>query len=147
MHWVSKKSADAMFWEPPCFPTHAINKTRLLDYLINGLMNRHKNWYDAMPHITKPLKFRLDRLTLTPVRVFREKLQQDRQTHTETDRHKDRHRRIVQNHFSRRFEGSTSQIRSYLEVDFLHNAMGHGSNTSSVCKLNLFMTSNKTHQF
>jgi len=39
-------------------------------------------------------------------------------------------RRIVQNHFSRRFEGFTSQIRSYLVVDFLHDAnpsMGHGS--------------------
>ena len=40
----------------------------------------------------------------------------DRHTHTHT------HRRIVQNHFSRRFGGCTSQIRSYLEVDFLHDA-------------------------
>ena len=32
------------------------------------------------------------------------------------------HRRIVQNHFSRRFGGCTSQIRSYLEVDFWHDA-------------------------
>jgi len=32
------------------------------------------------------------------------------------------HRRIVQNHFSRRFESCTSQIRSYLVVDFLHDA-------------------------
>jgi len=32
------------------------------------------------------------------------------------------HRRIVQNHFSGRFGGCTSQIRSYLEVDFLHDA-------------------------
>jgi len=31
-------------------------------------------------------------------------------------------RRIVQNHFSRRFEGCTSQIRSYLEVYFLRDA-------------------------
>ena len=46
----------------------------------------------------------------------REKRQQDGQT----DRHT--HRRIVQNHFSRRFGGCTSQIRSYLEVDFLHDA-------------------------
>jgi len=35
------------------------------------------------------------------------------------------HRRIVKNHLPRRFEGCTSQIRSYLEVDFLHD-----SNTS-----------------
>ena len=42
----------------------------------------------------------------------REKRQQDRQTD----------RRIVQNYFSRRFEGCTSQIWSYLEVDFLHDA-------------------------
>jgi len=42
----------------------------------------------------------------------REKRQQDRHTHTD----------IVQNHFSRRFEGCTSQIRSYLKLDFLHDA-------------------------
>ena len=66
----------------------------------------------------------------------REKQQQDGQTDRPI------HRRIVENHFSRRFEGCTSQIRSYLEVDFLHDAnasfdmevkwleetvMGHGS--------------------
>ena len=51
-----------------------------------------------------------------------EKRQQDRRS--DTDRYIDRqtHRRIVQNHFSRRFDGCTSQIRSYLEVDFLHDA-------------------------
>jgi len=42
----------------------------------------------------------------------REKRQKDRQTH----------RRVVQNHFSRRFEGCTSQIRSYLKLNFLHDA-------------------------
>jgi len=42
----------------------------------------------------------------------REKRQQDGRTD----------RRIVQNHFYRRFEGFISQIRSYLEVDFLHDA-------------------------
>ena len=31
-------------------------------------------------------------------------------------------RRIVQNHFFRRFQDCTSQIRSHLEVDFLHDA-------------------------
>jgi len=45
----------------------------------------------------------------------REKRQQNRQTDRQT------HRWIVQNHFFRRFEGYTSQIR-YLEVDFLHDA-------------------------
>jgi len=45
----------------------------------------------------------------------REKRQQDRQTDRQT------HKRIVQNHFSRRFEGCTSQIRSYLEVNILHD--------------------------
>jgi len=54
----------------------------------------------------------------------REKRQEDRYV---------RHRQIVQDHFSRRLEGCTSQIRSNLEVDFLHYAntsMGHGSNTN-----------------
>ena len=44
----------------------------------------------------------------------------DKQTDGQTDRQTDR--RIVQNHFSRRFGGCTFQIRSYLEVDFLHDA-------------------------
>jgi len=54
----------------------------------------------------------------------REKRQQDRRSDRWTDRRTDRqtHRRIVQNLFPRRFEGCTSQIRSYLEVDFLHDA-------------------------
>ena len=59
-----------------------------------------------------PLKFQLRRLTLTPVRVRGK-------SDSKTDRQADR--RIVQNPFSRRFEGCTSQIRSYLEVDFLHD--------------------------
>jgi len=48
-------------------------------------------------------------------------------------RQQETHRRIVQKHFSRRFEGCTS--RSYLGEDFVHDAntsMGHGSNTSRV---------------
>ena len=52
--------------------------------------------------------------------------QTDRQTDGRTDKQTDTDRRtlrrIVQNHFSRRFEGCTSQIRSYLEVVFLHDA-------------------------
>jgi len=60
-----------------------------------------------------PLKFLLDRLNLTPVRARgKSDSKTDRQTH----------RRIVQNHFSRRFGGCTTQIRFYLEVDFLHDA-------------------------
>jgi len=54
----------------------------------------------------------------------RKKLQQDRHTHRDTDG-------LSKTLFSRRFEGCTSQIRSYVEVDFLHDAksMGHGSKT------------------
>ena len=68
-----------------------------------------------------PLKFQLDRLNLTPVRA---RGKSDSKTDRRPDRHTDRqtHRRIVQNHFSRRFGGCTSQIWSYLEVDFLHDA-------------------------
>jgi len=46
----------------------------------------------------------------------REKRQQDGRTERQT------HRRIVQNQFPRRFEGCAFQIRSYLEVVFLHDA-------------------------
>jgi len=72
-----------------------------------------------------PLKFQLDRLNLTPVRA---RGKSDSKTDGQTDRRPDRqtdrqtHRRIVQNHFSRRFGGCTSQIRSNLEVDSLHDA-------------------------
>ena len=68
-----------------------------------------------------PLKFQLDRLNLTPVRA---RGKSDSKTDGQTDGQTDRqtHRRIVQNHFSRRFGGCTSQIRSNLEVDFLHDA-------------------------
>jgi len=43
---------------------------------------------------------------------LRKRIQQDRQTH----------RRVVQNHFSPRFEGGTFQIRPYLKLDFLRDA-------------------------
>jgi len=74
-----------------------------------------------MPHVTE----HTPKVSTRSVKPYacessREKRQQDRQTARQTDRHT--HRRIVQNHFSRRFEGCTSQIRSYLEVDFLHDA-------------------------
>ena len=66
-----------------------------------------------MPHVSEHTPKVSTRLVNPYARESsREKRQQDRQTH----------RRIVQNHFSRRFEGCTSQIRSYLEVDFLHDA-------------------------
>ena len=64
-----------------------------------------------------PLKFQLDRLNLTPVRA---RGKSNSKTDGQTDRQT--HRRIVENHFSRRFMGCTSQIRSYLVVDFLHDA-------------------------
>jgi len=64
-----------------------------------------------MPHVTEhTLKVSTRSVKPHACESSREKRQQDRQTH----------RRIVQNHFSRRFEGCTSRIRSYLKVDFLH---------------------------
>jgi len=72
-----------------------------------------------------PLKFQLDRLTLTPVRLRGK-------SDSKTDK---THRRIVYNYFFQRFGGFTCQIGSYLEVDFLHDAntsMGHGSKMVSV---------------
>ena len=74
-----------------------------------------------MPHVTEHTSKVLTRSVKPYARESsREKRQQDRRTDRQTDTHT--HRRIVQNHFSRRFEGCTSQIRSYLEVDFLHDA-------------------------
>ena len=74
-----------------------------------------------MPHVTE----HTPKVSARSVKPYacessREKRQQDRQTARQTDRQT--HRRIVQNQFSRRFRGCTSQIRSYLEVDFLHDA-------------------------
>jgi len=74
-----------------------------------------------MPHVTE----RTPKVSTGSVKPYacessREKRQQDRRSDRQTDRQT--HRRIVQNHFSRRFEGCTLQIRSYLEVDFLHDA-------------------------
>jgi len=70
-----------------------------------------------MPHVTE----HTPKVSTRSVKPYacessREKRQQDRRSDRQTDR------RIVQNHFSRRFEGSTSQIRSFLEVDVLHDA-------------------------
>ena len=70
-----------------------------------------------MPHVTE----HTPKVSSRSVKPYacessREKRQQDRQQDRQT------HRRIVQNHFSRRFGDCTSQIRSYLEVDFLHDA-------------------------
>ena len=92
-------------------------------------MNCLKNWYGAMIHVTE----HTPKVSTRSVKPYacessREKRQQDRQTARQTDGQTDRqtdrqtHRRIVQNHFSRRFGDGTSQIRSYLEVDFLHDA-------------------------
>ena len=68
-----------------------------------------------MPHVTEHTSEVLTRSVNPYARgSSREKRQQERQT----DRQTDTHRRIVQNPFSRRFEGCTSQIRSYLEGFF-----------------------------
>jgi len=69
-----------------------------------------------MPHVTE----HTPKVSTRSVKSYacessREKRQQDRQT----DRHTDG---LSKNHFSRRFGGCTSQVRSYLEVDFLHDA-------------------------
>jgi len=78
-----------------------------------------------MPHVTKHTPKDSTR-SVKPYACesSREKRQQDRRPDRQTDgqTHRQTHRRIVQNHFSRRFGGCTSQIRSYLEVDFLHDA-------------------------
>ena len=86
-----------------------------------------------MPHVTE----HIPKVSTRSVKPYayessREKRQEDSRSDRETDRQTDgrtdgqtdthTHRRIVQNHFSRRFEGCTSQIRSYLEVDFFHDA-------------------------
>ena len=70
-----------------------------------------------MPHVTE----HTPKVSTRSVKPYacessREKRQQDGQTDRQTLR------RIVQNHFSQRFGGCTSQIGSYLEVDFLHDA-------------------------
>ena len=75
-----------------------------------------------MPHVTE----HTPKVSTRPVKPYacessREKRQQDRrsdrQTDGQTDTQMDRPKPLY-----RRFEGCTSQIRSYLEVDFLHDA-------------------------
>jgi len=68
-----------------------------------------------MPHITEHAP-NVSTRSVNPYarESLRKRLQQDIHRHT--------HRWVVQNHFSRRFEGCTSQIRSYLKLDFLHDA-------------------------
>jgi len=67
--------------------------------LINRFTNRLKNWYGAMPYVNKHTRNVSTRSVESyPYESSREKRQQDRQTDGQT------HRRIVQNHFSRRFE-------------------------------------------
>jgi len=99
-----------------------------------------QKWYDAFPHITEQVPKVLTRsVNLRPARD-REKgnSKTDRHTDRKTDSHTDRrtdretqtdtdtHRqtqtgRQSDSQTDRRFEGCTSQIRSYLEVDFLHD--------------------------
>jgi len=73
-----------------------------------------------MPHITEHAP-KVSTRSVNPYarESLREKLQQDRQT---ADRQIHTHRRVVQNHFSRRFEYCTSQIRSNLKLHFLYDA-------------------------
>jgi len=88
---------------------------------MNGLTNRLENWYDAMHHVTEHTP-RVSTRWVNPYACesLQEKRQKDRQTDRQTtDRRTDRrltdgqtHWRIAQNHFSRRFEGCSSQIRS-----------------------------------
>ena len=99
--------------------SHAIAKTRLLDYLVNGFTNRLKNWYGAMPHVTE----HTSKISTRSVKPYacessREKRQQDRQTARQTDTQTDCAKPL----FSTFWGLYTSQIRSYLEVDFLHDA-------------------------
>jgi len=77
--------------------SHAIAKTRLLDYLRNGWTNCHKKWYDAMPHMTEHAPFHFNRFTLTSVKVCGKSYSK---TDIRTVRLAHTHRRIVQNHFS-----------------------------------------------
>ena len=74
-----------------------------------------------MPHVTEHVPKGSSRSVSPYVHESsRKTLQQNRHTH----------KRIVQNHLSRRFDGCTSQIRSYLKLDFSHDAntsMGPGS--------------------
>jgi len=71
-----------------------------------------------MLHVTEHTpKVSIRSINPSPVRA---RGKSDRKTDGRTERQT--HRRIVQNQFSRRFEGFTSQIRPYLKVDFLHDA-------------------------
>jgi len=96
-------------------------KTRLLDYLINGFTNRLENWYDAMPHVTEHAP-KVSTRSVNPYarESSREKRQQGRQTDRQTDTHT---HRLPKTTFLvvLRVVG-TSQIQSYLEFDFLHDA-------------------------
>jgi len=59
--------------------SHAIAKTRLLDFLVNGLTNRLKNWYDPMSHVTEHSpKVSTGSYNPYALESSREKRQQDR---------------------------------------------------------------------
>jgi len=81
-----------------------------------------------MPHVTEYTPKVLTRSVNPYARESsREKRQQDgqtdRRTDTQTNRQTHTHRGNVPNFFSRRFEGCSSQIRPYLKLDFLHDAI------------------------
>ena len=54
---------------------------------MNGLTNLHKNWYDAMPHITEHTP-KVSTLSVYPCarESLRKRIQQDRETHTHSHR-------------------------------------------------------------
>ena len=88
-----------------------------------------------MPHVTQHTP-KVSTRSVEPYACesSRKKRQQDRRSGRQTDGRTDRqtHRRIVQNHFSRRFGGCTSQIRSLSRSRFFARCQyfhWHGSNT------------------
>ena len=103
LKWVSQKSSNGVYsyrnggnpywrivieFNNYSSFSHAIAKTRLLDYLINGLTNRLKNKYGAMHHVTEHTpKVSTRSVNRYARESSREKRQQDRQTgrHTQTD--------------------------------------------------------------
>ena len=82
-----------------------------------------------MPHITEHApKFSTRSVNLYARENLQKKLQQDRRT--------ERHRRIVQNHFSRRFDGCTSSLKSndhsnYFKLPKLWNEKSYDKNAGN----------------
>jgi len=105
-----------------------------------------------MPHVTEHAPKVSTRSLYSYAREsLRKRLHQDRHTDSHTDRQTERqtdwnthtqrdrqtHRRVVQKHFPRRFEGGTAQIRSYLELFFLHDGQYFHWDGSNMPKANV----------